>query len=192
MNRPWIVVIAIVAVIAAAYLLWWLMKNKLPPRDRPLTIDADAEPGRAVPSERLEAERQRMARKLLRPGLLEKFGLIALTSIIFGQMLNVRSEPLELAILVGIVLVANAALSAWLERYGFGPGPALRQFIVTGLLNIGIVVAMLLVFEILGDPAEPERLGIFVLLITLLVTLYDRYRPEYVARFGKDEAAAQA
>jgi hypothetical protein len=168
------------------YAAYWLMKNKLPPRDRPLTIDADAEPDRAVPPAQLEAERQRMAHRLLRPGLLEKFGLIALTSIIFGQMLDVRSEPIEMAILVGIVLVANAALSAWLERFGFGPGPALRQFIVTGLLNIGIFVGLLLVFELLGDRSEPGPLGVFLLLITLLVTLYDRYRPEYVARFSTD------
>jgi hypothetical protein len=133
-----------------------------------------------------------MAHRLIRPGLIEKIGLVVLVTIIFGQMLQVRADPLELSILVGIVLVANAALSAWLERYGFGPGPALRQFIVTGLLNVGIVIVMLLVFELLGDPAEPERLGIFVLLITLLVTLYDRYRPEYVARFSRDEATAEA
>ncbi|MGD8685058.1 MAG: hypothetical protein PVG27_14005, partial [Chloroflexota bacterium] len=184
--------LAVVVVAALIYAAWWLMKNKLPPRDRPLTIDADAEPARAVPPEQLQAERQRMAHRLIRPGLIEKIGLVVLVTIIFGQMLQVRADPLELSILVGIVLVANAALSAWLERYGFGPGPALRQFIVTGLLNVGIVIVMLLVFELLGDPAEPERLGIFVLLITLLVTLYDRYRPEYVARFSRDEATAEA
>jgi hypothetical protein len=183
-NRPWIVVIAVVVVIVLVYAAYWLMKNKLPPRDRPLTIDADTEPGREVPPERLRAERERMARRLIRPGLLEKLGLVALTSIIFGQMLQVHAGVVELSIIVGIIVIANAALSAWLERYGFGPGPALRQFIVTGLLNLGIVVVMLLAFELLGDPAETDRLGTFVLLITLLVTLYDRYRPEYVARFA--------
>lgn len=190
MNRPWIVVVAVVVIAAAAYALWWLAKRYLPRRDRPLTIDADAEPGRAVPPERLAAERRRLAERVIRPDLLEKYGLIALVSVIFAQMLGVRSEPLEVSILVGIVVVANAALSTWLERFGFGPGPALRQFVVTGLLNIGIVIVTLLAFELLGDPAEPQNLGFFVLLITLLVTLYDRYRPEYVARFAKDGDAA--
>ena len=40
--RPWIVVIAVVVVIGLIYAAYWLMKNKMPPRDRPLTIDADA------------------------------------------------------------------------------------------------------------------------------------------------------
>ena len=55
--RPWIVVIAVVVVAALIYAAYWIMKNKLPPRDRPLTIDADAEPDREVPAERLDAER---------------------------------------------------------------------------------------------------------------------------------------
>jgi hypothetical protein len=161
------------------------MKNKLPPRDRPLTIDADAEPTREVPTERLRAERARMALHILRPGLFEKVVMIALVAIIFGQVLDVRADPLELALVLAVVVVANAALSTWLDRGRFGPGPALRQFIVTGLLNLGIFVVIILVVEILsGEPVVFESLGFFLLLMTLLITLYDRYRPEYLARFS--------
>ena len=188
--RPWIVVIAVVVVIALIYAAYWIMKNKLPPRDRPLTIDADAEPNRAVPAARLAAERARMAQTFLRPGLVEKIGLLALTGIVFGLMLNVQAEPIGIAILIGIVVVGNAALSLLLERQGFGPGPALRQFAVTGLLNIAVVIVMFFVFDLLGYPIDGQNTGFFVFLITLLVTLYDRYRPEYVARFSKDEPKA--
>jgi hypothetical protein len=181
--RPWIVVIAIVAVAVAVYALLWLMKNRLPPADRPLTIDADTEPGRRAGVDQLAAVRSRMARRVFHVSLLEKFALIALVSIIFGQMLGVRPDPLELSFLIGLVVVANAALSTWLQRFGFGPGPALRQFIVTGLLNVAILAVLLLIFDLLGAPADAPRLGFFVLLVTLLVTLYDRYRPEYLARF---------
>jgi hypothetical protein len=186
--RPWIVVLAVVAAAAAAYAIYWLMKHKLPPRDRPLTIDADAEPGRAVPPERLAAVHSRLMRRILGTSLLEKYALIALVSTIFGKMLQVEAGVVELAVLIGVVVVANAALSTWLARYGFGPGPALRQFIVTGLLNVGIVAVMLLV-NLFGDATDPGRLAFFVLLITLLVTLYDRYRPEYLARFDRSDTA---
>lgn len=181
--RPWVVVLAAVFVLAAAWVLWWLMK-KLPARDRPLTIDADAEPGRKVPMERLRAERERMMQRLVRPGLFEKVALISLVSIIFGEMLAVHAGPLQLSLMVAIVVVANAVLSTLLERRGFGPGAAVRQFIVTGLLNVAIVGVMLAGFELIGDPAGAQDTGFFVLLITLLVTLYDRYRPEYRARFS--------
>jgi hypothetical protein len=188
--RPLVVVIAVVVVAVLLYAAWWLMKNKLPPRDRPLTIDADAEPDRQIPAARLAAERTRMVQHIIRPGLFEKVFMLALVGIIFGLMLNVHAEPIDMAVIIGLVVVANAVLSTLLERQGFGPGPAFRQFIITGLLNVAIVVVMFFIFDLLGRPLEGQDTGFFILLITLLVTLYDRYRPEYLARFAKDEAAA--
>mgnify|MGYP001547521486 CR=1 FL=1 len=52
------------------------------------------------------------------------------------------------------------------------------------------MIVLFLTFELLGRPLEGQNTGFFILLITLLVTLYDRYRPEYLARFEKDEQAA--
>ena len=190
--KPWIVVIAVVVVAVAIYALYWLMKNKLPPRDRRLTIDADAEPGRDVPPQRLQAERDRMAQTILRPGLFEKVAMIALVAIIFGQVLQVHAEPLELSIIMAVIVIANATLSALLERHGFGPTAALRQFVYTGLLNLGIVAVMAIVFALLGSAVDLVSAFFYVLLITLLVTLYDRYRPEYLARFRGDQGSSAA
>ena len=190
--KPWIVVIAVVVVAVAIYALYWLMKSKLPPRDRRLTIDADAEPGRDVPPQRLQAERDRMAQTILRPGLFEKVAMIALVAIIFGQVLQVHAEPLELSIIMAVIVIANATLSALLERHGFGPTAALRQFVYTGLLNLGIVAVMAIVFALLGSAVDLVSAFFYVLLITLLVTLYDRYRPEYLARFRGDQGSSAA
>jgi len=190
--KPWIVVIAVVVVAVAIYALYWLMKNKLPPRDRRLTIDADAEPGRDVPPQRLQAERDRVAQTILRPGLFEKVAMIALVAIIFGQVLQVHAEPLELSIIMAVIVIANATLSALLERHGFGPTAALRQFVYTGLLNLGIVAVMAIVFALLGSAVDLVSAFFYVLLITLLVTLYDRYRPEYLARFRGDQGSSAA
>gem|GEM_PF-3769967 len=184
--------IAIVVVAALIYAAYWLMKNKLPPRDRPLTIDADAEPGREVSPERLGAERERMARTVPRPGLFEKVALIALIGIIFGQVFRVRADPLELSIIMAVIVVANATLSTLLERRGFGPTAALRQFFFTGLLNLGIFAAIVIFFEVRGTPVDMANTFFYLLLITLLVTLYDRYRPEYLARYAKDEEPSAA
>jgi hypothetical protein len=190
--KPWVVVVAIVVVAALIYAAYWVMKNKLPPRDRPLTIDADAEPGREVSPERLQAERNRMAKTVLRPGLLEKVAMIALVGIIFGQVFKVSVEPLELSIIMAVIVIANATLSTILERRGFGPTAALRQFLFTGLLNLGVFAAIVIVFEVLGTPVDMANTFFYLLLITLLVTLYDRYRPEYLARFSKDPEPSTA
>jgi hypothetical protein len=187
MAKPLITIAAVAVIAGLIYAAYWIMVNKLPPRDRPLTIDADAEPGREVPAARLDAERARMARSFIRPGLFEKVAMLALVSIIFGQVLQVSAEPLELSIIIGLVVAGNAILATLVERRGFGPGPALRQFIVTGLLNLVSVAVIYFVFDLLGRPINGENTLFFVLLITLLVTLYDRYRPEYLARFSKDD-----
>ena len=55
-----------------------------------------------------------------------------------------------------------------------------------------MVAALYIVFDLLGNPIEGQNTFFFVFLITLLVTLYDRYRPEYVARFSKDGPAPVA
>jgi hypothetical protein len=189
--KPWIVVIAVVVVAALIYAAYWIMKNKLPPRDRPLTIDADAEPGREVPAERLDAERARMAKTFVRPGLFEKVAMIGLVSVVFAKVLQVQAEPLQLTIIVSVVVIANAALSTLLERRGFGPTAAFRQLIFTGLLNLGIIAVLGLIYNVAGSSFDLTTTFFYLLLITLLVTLYDRYRPEYVARFSnEDEASA--
>ena len=191
MAKPWIVVIAVIAVIAAAALLWWAAKRYLPPRDRPITIDADAETGREVPPERLQAEREHMMQRVFRPGLWEKYALIVLTTIIFAQMLEVHAEPVGLSIIVAVIIIGNAAISTAFERRGFGPRNALLQFVVTGVVNLGILIAVLLGLSILeGGELPYQRLGFLLLLMTLLTVLHDRYRPEYVARFRKGDATA--
>jgi hypothetical protein len=119
--------------------------------------------------------------------------LIVLVSIIFGKVLGVCSDALELTVILSVVVVANAALSTWLERRGFGPTAALRQFVVTGLLNLGIFVVLVVGIGFVSDePVVWRNLGFFLLLVTLLITLYDRYRPEYRARFAPAEAAGTA
>ena len=72
------------------------------------------------------------------------------------------------------------------------PTAALRQFFFTGLLNLGIFVAIVVFYELLGTSVNLWNTFFYLLLITLLVTLYDRYRPEYVARFSKDEGPRAA
>ena len=107
-------------------------------------------------------------------------------------MLQIHAGPVEISLILGTVVVANAALSTWLQRRGFGPSAALRQFALTGLLNLVIGIVIIAVFELLGDPVNLSNAFFLLLLVTLLVTLYDRYRPEYLARFASDAPASES
>ena len=93
-------VLAVVVVAVLIYAAWWLMKNKLPPRDRPLTIAAAAEPGRAVAPERLQAERERMLATFLRPGLVEQVALIALVLLVVEWLVYHRASLARLRKLI--------------------------------------------------------------------------------------------
>ena len=115
--NPSVVVIALIVVGLAAVALWWLIVHRLPPADRPLTFDADKRQP-AVDPAAVDRERRRIASRLFDRELLEKVVLVALVSVIFGRMLGVAAEPLALAAGVGIVILANTALSEWLVRRG--------------------------------------------------------------------------
>ena len=81
-----------------------------------------------------------------------------------------------------MLIIANTVISEWLARRGRSWETAIREFLAMALVNGGVaVVAWLL----LPDGEGELHLGnalFFLLLLTLLVTLYDRYRPLYVTR----------
>jgi hypothetical protein len=82
---------------------------------------------------------------------------------------------------VAIIVGLNSAISYWFARKGFGWQSAIKQFFALLLINWLIVVAgnLLTGASLLG--AGPG--GFLLLLLTLLITLYDYFRPVYTARF---------
>jgi sensor histidine kinase regulating citrate/malate metabolism len=60
---------------------------------------------------------------------------------------------------------------------------AIRQFAAVLATNVGIVVVGQILLTYLRGQALEHTL-VFVLLVTLIVTLYDRYRPIHLARFA--------
>jgi hypothetical protein len=183
--NPLPLVLAMVGVALLAVGAWWLITPKLPPADRPPTFAADTRQPKLDPDlvERIRKER---ARNLLDRELVEKVVLVSLVSIIFGRMLpGVDASPLGIAAGVGVVIVINAAVGDWLIRRArqLGYHTTTRQFLGTLAVNLAIVAIGQLVLDVLRGPTLEHAL-LFVLLLSLIVTLYDRYRPMNFARFG--------
>jgi hypothetical protein len=87
---------------------------------------------------------------------------------------------------IAFLIVADTALSTWLVRRGRAWASARREFAVLAAVNTALI---LLYAGLL--PAGSGSLDVltalsFALLLTLLVTLYDRYRPIHLARFEHD------
>jgi hypothetical protein len=181
-NNPSIVVIALLIVAAAAGLIRWIVLPRLPPADHPPTFDADARQP-AVDPLAVERERRRMAVRLFDRELAEKFVLVALMSVIFAEMLGLEAEPLGVVLGIGALIAANTAVSEWLVRRERSWASTLAQFGTMLAVNLGIVLVGRFVIAIFGGAPLDQAL-VFVLLLSLVVTLYDRYRPVHLARFG--------
>jgi hypothetical protein len=118
--------------------------------------------------------------------LVEKTALIALVSIIFGRMLpGVDATPLETAIGIAIIIIVNTAITEALVRQGASWQSAVGQFVVMLVINVGILAVGQALISSLTDQRLEHAL-VFAGLLTLIVTLYDRYRPIHVARFAAD------
>jgi hypothetical protein len=190
-DTPWseaiqgnlgIVIAFVIIVVLLIIFAWWLVTRKLPPADRPLTLAADTRQPPLSPRavERAAADIQR---RLLARELLEKVALIGLVTSIFGLVLEARGSGIGLAIGVAVVVVANTAVSQWLARRGYTWESAIRQFLAMLAVNAVIVVVIAILLPGSGTDVDLPRLAFFLLLISVLITLYDRFRPRYIARF---------
>jgi hypothetical protein len=182
-NRPWVLVLIVAVIAVLAVGAWWLITRRLPPADHPPTLDADVPPTPVEPA-LVERERRRLAERLFDRELLEKTVLLALVSVIFGRMLpGVEAAPMAVAMGVALIIVASTAVSEAMVRRGTGWDTAIRQFAVMLAVNIGIVLVGRVVVAALTD-RQVEHALVFVLLVTLITTLYDRFRPIHLARFA--------
>jgi hypothetical protein len=181
--RPWVLVIMVVALVAAVVAARWLILHRLPPADHPFTVDADSNQP-MVDGDAIDRERRRIAEKVVSLELLEKVVLIGLVSVIFSRMLP-GADPAAIDILVGVALlvVVNTVISSLIVRSGERPSGAIKQFIVMVAINVGIVLVGQLVFGTLRG-VQLQHALVFVLLLSVIITGYDRYRPLYKARFA--------
>ena len=70
-----------------------------------------------------------------------------------------------------------------MTRRGYSWDSAIRQFLVTAVVIWAVVLGMTLITPLPGGRAALVQGLFFVILMSVLVTMYDRYRPRYIARF---------
>jgi hypothetical protein len=180
-NIPFFIgLIAVIALLIAG--LYWFVTRRLPPADWSFSFDVDAH-GADVPAEKVIAVQQAKASRLWDTELFEKVILVSLVTVIFSRILpNVQASVTTVAIGVAVVIVANTVISELLVRRGVRWGATALEFIVMAAVNALIVAAFFAVLPLTGGSIDTPATLFAVLLLTLLVTLYDRFRPYYVAR----------
>lgn len=175
------------AVILAAGLLVglvWLAGRRLPPLEQPLSARLRT---RTLGRERMKAARVAWAERIFDRDLLEKLALVALLVAVFAQVLpNTRATTAQMVAGAAVIIVLNTVISHWLARRGISWRNALGQFIVVTAANLTIVAA----FQIVpgAQDLDDAAVAFFVLLLSVIVTLFDRFTEVHLARFPGDGA----
>jgi hypothetical protein len=182
---PGIFVAAFVVIAALLVGALWLARRRLRPADHALAFDADAHQP-AFTTEQVRQAVASEARHIVDAALLEKIALIALVSICFGQVLpGMQATNFQLTTGVALIVLVNTALSHWLARRGFGWAFSLWQFGALALVNLIVLLVYAFLRTRFDDPVSIPNMLFFAVLLTLLVTLYDRYRQVYLMRFSE-------
>jgi MFS family permease len=113
---------------------------------------------------------------------------VSLISVIFAQMLpNVVVTTLQLVVGIGVVVAANAFVSHWLATRGTEWEAVGTEFVVMAGINLVIGLIYVVLLPTFDGEIRWRDLLFFTFLLTLLVTLYDRYRPIYDLRVAYEE-----
>jgi hypothetical protein len=168
-QNLWFVGVLVVLAIAVAFGVRWVLANA-PDPDWPASIDVD----RHAQSTQLGTTPQ--AVRILEWDLVEKVALTALIAVIFGSVLpGTGSTPMQLFVAVTAIVVANAAVSQWLARRGRSWESTGRQFAAMVAINGILTISYFTLFR--RTDINEAAAVFFLLLLTLIITLYDRYRP---------------
>lgn len=182
LEMPWIQVpfhytwvVGAAALLAGLLLLAGaLILRLLPPPDRPAAFHADAFV--EVTSATALAGRRRHPRRPPRRVLLERVALVSLVVIIFGEVLpGWVASPFQVVAAVSVVIALNAGLSVWLGRRGVHWRGAAAEFLFMGALNAALVLAYGQTVRRLEVDFPMESAFFLMGLLTLIVTLHDRY-----------------
>ena len=189
-NRPLVLVAALLVVVGLAFLFRWVVQTKLPPADYGLRLAAEPLPPEIdEPSERM-AYRVRSGR-VLDLTLLEKIVIISLVSTVFAQILpGVTASPLQVTIGVAVLVGANAVVSLWAARRGRSIGATGLAFLALATVNCALVIVANWALDLGSGDIQIGNTLFFILLLTLIVTLYDRFQPVYRVRFSPAGASS--
>src|SRR4051794_3968777 len=165
-DHPWAWGLIGAAALALAIGIW-VNRRKIPEPDWSFTVAVDKH------LEPIEVDVPRT--KIFDSILVEKVVFMALIAVIFAQIVpDVRSSNLGIAVGVAVLVVLNTLVSEWLYRRGHSWNNTFTEFLAMLAINVGIVFADSLLSS---RHDAPNRSTLFVvLLLSLLIALYDRYR----------------
>ena len=181
---PWFGPAIVVALILVCLVYWFAVRPRQPAPDWSWHVAADPLPtdaGTVAARNRWTATRGR----LMSVGTLDKVVLVGLLWVIYSQVLpGTETTSIQLFLGTAAFVVVNAAVSLWVARSAGGVEFALMAFGLRVLMNAGLVVLAGWLLARGGGAIHLANALFFVLLLSLITLLDDRYRPVYEMRFS--------
>src|SRR4051794_3291494 len=175
---------AIVAALVLLGLVWgFAVRPRQPARDWSWHVAADPLPADAAT---VAARARGVAAhgRLMSAGRLEKVVLVGLLWVIYAQVLpGVETTSAQLFLGTAVFVVVNCAVSLWVGWSARGVDSVLMAFALRVLMNVGLVMLAGWLVGRGGGDLNRANAVFFVLLLSLLTLLDDRYRPVYEIRF---------
>lgn len=186
LAHPEILVPMITGVGLLLWIGWWIVTKKLPKKDWEFSFASKAH----ITADSLVsfARVNKYHLTLDKEEMIEKLALLTLVTMIFGQILPGRTTT-ELQLIVGVMVVvgSNAVISHWLKLRGRSWPSVFGEFGVMVIINLCLALGYIFLLPgYSGGESNLSNVIFLVLLVSVLVTLYDRFRPIYEARFIKD------
>jgi hypothetical protein len=182
-EHPWFGIACALGLLGLLAVAWFLVRPRLPPPSHDWRVRADTLPV-SLGQARLRHARELLRGRVLLAELGEQVALLALLCIVFAEILpGIDATPLQVTVGIVVIVGANAAISIADARHGrLGRTPAGARFAVLLAINLALVFAA---SSLLSDRAD-FQLGagcFFALLITLIIWLYNVYKPVHDVRF---------
>jgi hypothetical protein len=189
-DHAWAAPLLVALLVVAALVFWFVIKPRLRPADHRWQFAADPLPeGMDRPGQWAGWHARYGAVRSM--ATLEKVVLLGLISVIYAQTLpGVHASNRQLFTAAGIVVVVNAGVALFLARRRVSVQSTLVLLGVRLLFNIAFVLVAEL---LLGDENEHLDAGatlFFLVMISLITTLHDRYYP--VMEFRRRRATGRA
>jgi hypothetical protein len=116
--------------------------------------------------------------------LVEKIVLVGFITVIFAHIVpGVNASPLELVLGTTVIVTINAFLRLRRFRIARSLDSGVLSFLLLLVTNTFFAAAVVPVLRGRGRPVDMTAALFFLLLLTLIVTLYDRWRPVFEYRF---------
>jgi hypothetical protein len=179
--HPWVGFLGAAAILALLVAFRRGVRPRIPQPDHAWRIAADPLPAEIGDPARRDAWIAEH-RRLFDWRLVEKIVLVGFVCVIFAQILpDVDATSLQILAGTAILITIDSLLGLWTARRSRGISSIVWAFVWLALAN-GVIVAIGQ-FTRADDELRLGNVIFFVLLLTLIVTLYDRYEPFHGVRF---------